>query len=774
MKIKKDSILLLLFAAGICFNALALGTHPAALKDSAYKSKVSQESELIPMAAENIVLRHGSNTGEAVLTWTAPEYDMDGHTLAGEYLTYNVLRSINGSSLKEIAKGLKETTFTEQVIDSGADQVFVNYFIETVTSSGIGERAISNMYPFGRPETAPLNESFGGRNTDIEWGAQSTAEGFITWDVYPDNELPFSSYDGGSVAAAYLTYAIGEEKATLISSLIDLSNLEKPVLSFYLYDYSDTQNTLKVFVDNGKTCELVSDVKFGEMHLGWKRKTVDLSAFKGQIVCIKLEATLVDYNLLAIDNLRISNEVERNLAVLSISAPDSAEANEEFKITTMIENAGNKAADFYNINLLCNGEILKSTECTNLEAEEVESIEFAVTLPVVSVEYPEFRVEIDYPLDETYEDNVSENAIVRFLSPSYPAPKGLTAQVVDNSVVLTWAQPDLSEVVIVPSVDDIESYTPFSTGLPTTWIEDDNIGEWTTIDVDGLSTYKGDFNYSGVGDPMAFVVYNSFYQDDKVFACHSGNQMFLSLASRPKGNQGNDDWLISPPLAGCAQTISFYAKSISVELYGADTFQVLYSVSGKEISDFVLLKEYTTTGDWKEYLARLPEGAKYFAVRCISYDRFALLLDDFRMMTAKDAVNDLKATGYNVYCNGSRVNESAINETTYTHVPNAEGTNTFSYNVACLFNRGESKATETVTVTLNPAAVGEVAASDVTFIGRRGQLLVKGAEGKVITVADASGRVVYRNLSEGDLSLSLPAGIYVVNACNTTSKVIVM
>lgn len=724
-----------------------------------------------PMSVEDVTVTFGSNPGEAVLTWTASEYDMNGNSLAGTEVTYNVLRSINGSALLEIASGLKETRFTEQVIDPESDQVFVNYFVEAVALGGIGERSISNIAPFGRPEKTPAKESFGGRFSDYEWGAESSAEGFLSWDIYPANELPFDSYDGGSVAAAYLTYQIGYENATLVSSLFDLSTLENPVLSFYLFDYVDTSNTLRIYVDNGKTCELVSDIEFGELDLEWKRKNVDLSAYKGQIVCLKFEASLVDFNLLAIDNLRISNDVDHNLAVLSISAPDTAEANDDFKITALIENAGKKTAEAYSINLICDGKILKSVECSDLNPEELESVEFTVSLPVVSVENPEFSVEIDYPLDETAEDNTSDKAVVRFLAPSYPAPENLTAKVSDDKVLLTWDQPDLSKMVLKPSVDDLESYTPFSTGLASTVIDDDNIGEWTTIDVDGLTTYMSEFTYPGVGDPMAFVVYNSYYQEDVVFACHSGHQMFLSLASRPDGDKGNDDWLISPLLAGCAQTISFYSKSI--DTYGVDDFQVLYSVSGKEISDFVLLKSFSTTGEWKEYLVNLPEGTKYFAIRCISYDKFAFLLDDFRMITYKDTVSDLEVTGYNVYCNGNRVNDSLINETSYTHIPEIDGISTLNYNVACLFNHGESIPSETVEVTLIPSAVAEIAASDITVIGRRGMLLIKGAEGKDVSVSDSFGRIVYDNVADGDVSLPVAAGIYMIKAGNTTSKVIV-
>lgn len=725
-----------------------------------------------PAAAENVRITYGSNTGEAKVTWEAPTTDLAGHDITTSELTYTVMRTVNGGNPVEVASGLTETTYTDQATDAAGDQVFANYIIKAVGIGGESDGAISNIYPFGRPESVPARESFGGRVTDYEWGAEAPYESFVSWDIYPSAELPFESYDGGSVAAAYSPYLSDDNSATLVSSLFDLTGLDTPTLTYYLYDYSDTANSLRIFVDNGETRTEAGAATFGEKEFDWKRESVDLSAFKGETVCIEFVADVVDFNILAIDNMRIGNDVEHNLAALSLTVPEEAEPNETFAVTALYENAGKKKAEGYTVSLLCDGETIATADGETVEPEAITTVTFNVTLNVTSPEKPVLQAVVNYNADETAADNATEEKSVKLHKSTLPAPENLTAAQNESAVELSWDAPDLANMALTPSRDDLESYVPFSTGLPTSPIEDDNIGEWTMYDVDGLPTYTGTFDYDGVGEPMAFVVYNSHMQEDNVFATHSGQQMFLSLASKPENGQGNDDWLVSPLLAGCSQTISFYAKSI--DTYGVDTFEVLYSTTGKEIADFTSISTQESTGEWKEYSFQLPEGATYFAVRCISYDMYAFLLDDFRMITAKDAVSDLEIIGYNVYCNGKRVNDELIEATSYIHMPDATEDTTYRYNVACVFNHGESAPSETAEVDFIQTGIEEAAATSAILVrAGEGEIMISGLAGERVSIADTAGRIVYTGQPEDSVRVAAASGVYVVKAGNKTVKVIV-
>lgn len=102
----------------------------------------------------------------------------------------------------------------------------------------------------------------------------------------------------------------------------------------------------------------------------------------------------------------------------------------------------------------------------------------------------------------------------------------------------------------------------------------------------------------------------------------------MSCGIRRKGNCQRR-WLISPELSGEAQTVSFYIKSVTMAY--EERFRVLYSTDTKSTSDFVKVATanyYTPNSLWRRFSVKLPEGAKYFAIHCISEDAFGLMVDD--------------------------------------------------------------------------------------------------------------------------------------------------
>lgn len=124
--------------------------------------------------------------------------------------------------------------------------------------------------------------------------------------------------------------------------------------------------------------------------------------------------------------------------------------------------------------------------------------------------------------------------------------------------------------------------------------------------------------------PVGFMVI-----DSKVFGqgweAHSGDNMFASFAS---GYSPNDDWLISPLLSGQEQEIEFWARSVTTA-YGAEVFEVYYSTTDTRLSSFTRCVERTQAPmTWTKYTAILPKDARYFAIRCVSDDTFAFLVDD--------------------------------------------------------------------------------------------------------------------------------------------------
>lgn len=160
----------------------------------------------------------------------------------------------------------------------------------------------------------------------------------------------------------------------------------------------------------------------------------------------------------------------------------------------------------------------------------------------------------------------------------------------------------------------------------------------------------------------------------------------LAGSSSYAKNGHNDDWLISPQLNGDAQTISFWAKSITSDF--PETFQVFTSSVDADTTSFKLLATVDAVpAEWTEYEYELPSGCKYFAVRNIGKDEFALLLDDVTY-TPKSLI----LTAYRVYRNGEIVATLAPDATSWTD--SKGGSN--EYFVTAVYDEGESARSNVV------------------------------------------------------------------------------
>ena len=162
--------------------------------------------------------------------------------------------------------------------------------------------------------------------------------------------------------------------------------------------------------------------------------------------------------------------------------------------------------------------------------------------------------------------------------------------------------------------------------------------------------------------------------------------------------------------------------------------EVLCSVEGKSIGSFKKVgSTITVPGQWTQYSADLPEGARYFALRCTSKDQYILFVDDIKY---RKAGTGLKLLGYNVYRDGMRLNASPITATKYTD--NRSVDTDVTYSVKAVYNTGESRAAN---------AVWDYA-SGIDGVG-------VGNAVKHVRIYDISGRQI-------PLGSSLKTGVYIV------------
>ena len=130
-------------------------------------------------------------------------------------------------------------------------------------------------------------------------------------------------------------------------------------------------------------------------------------------------------------------------------------------------------------------------------------------------------------------------------------------------------------------------------------------------------------------------------------------------------------------------------------------------------------------------------------------------------------------TGYNIYCDGERVNAEPVAETTFTHNDVTGGTHKYHATV-CGAQGIESVPSNVETVTISSSSIDTVAADGTIVATIRGAVEVTAAEGTQVEVSTAEGRVIYDGASKGSkLTVAVPAGIVIVRAGQSTFKVIV-
>ena len=230
----------------------------------------------------------------------------------------------------------------------------------------------------------------------------------------------------------------------------------------------------------------------------------------------------------------------------------------------------------------------------------------------------------------------------------------------------------------------------------------------------------------------------------------------------------NDDWLISPQLLGAEQTISFQARVLN-PYYDSEEYEVLYSTSGNDPEDFVLLKKVTVrSSEWSRMEYTLPEGARYFAIRCTSAGQFGLMLDDIEYIPAQPTV---MLYGYKLYRNGE-VLKDEIGETAYSDSDVHDG-ETHEYRVSAVYDDGESILSEPVSVEIKPDGIAGVNGDGVSVTARESRIVVDGAASMSVAVCDVEGRLLFRIVSTGHDVFDVCGGVYIVTVGNKSYKLLV-
>lgn len=710
----------------------------------------------VPKAPKTAHVVETTTPGEVTISWDVPESDVDGNPINPDLITYHIITQDDDNNVIEVADNVRETSYTYQAIAADGKQDVVVYAVHAKTSAGESEDFAKTEIIFAGPDyTLPYADSFpGGHLGEYIYVINTINGSYAGWSL--SSEMSQDD-DGGCIG--FIGGYRGDE-ATLCTGKISLRDTESPVLQFYYYAVSSSTSTLKVLVKDFGSDEGYTDLRtitLNESGLdGWVKATCSLDAYKGKTVSIMFDATAGSTTAVAIDNINVLDRPAHDIIAAAISAPAKVKTGEKAVVAVTVENFGANTAENYTVQLFCNDEMIGQKSGPAIASDAAATIEFEFTPGVASPEKLQFEAVAVYAPDLNTDNNrISAATAVDF--PNYPKATGLTAQAAGKSIELSWSAPDLSTAIGNPVTEDFESYPAGTyTGM----------GEWILIDKDGLR--NASLAEQTGTSTSSFFVYDTTGKDPASFSAHSGLKMMASVYPIDEKGTQCDDWMISPELPGCAQTISLFARSQRASY--PESFEILYSTGSTETDDFVLLETFSgISADWTEYTADLPAGALRFAVRCISNDCYMLSIDDITFIPASSKPEELVVLGYNIYRDKTLVNESPVAETSYVDTQVPAGVH--NYQVSVVYDKGESALSDAASA--ETSSISAIGTSSVSIAAGESCIIVGNAAGMEITVYTPDGKTVASATGSARTEIAVAPGLYVVKAGTTVAKVAV-
>lgn len=657
-----------------------------------------------PMPPTEVTLAETSVYGEVRLSWKAPAEDYEGNPLDPLRVTYRITEPVDGEEIL-VADDITGLNHTFTALEPGAVQQFKDYHVYAKTNGGESYLpGVSTTAAVGDPFELPYRESFAIVNgSTLTPLAISTTAGTGTWLLYDDNEYSLGkirSQDGDDGYTAMYAKPLNHA-ARVFTAKLDFGGCEHPAVTFYTYKIAeDDHNEIAVQLSQqGNPFGSVGTVKVSEIPgEGWVKVTMPLTRYRNRVVQLGLLATTVTDAYTPVDNLRVYDMAETDVALCGISAPASVHPGEECFVSVNMENTGYSDVAEAKVELWIDGSLSAVSDPVALVSGAVTAVKFPLSFGVFDAGSHSIELRAVCDGDLNSGDNVAGPVSVTVISNEYPVIGDLRAYAADGGVRLSWTAPDETEYVAPAVMEDFESYPSFAT---------ENVGPWTFHDGDkgligGIGSGDNELNFPGIEGAQSWWVMDAGYEElpqvsyVQFWEAHSGSKYLMQeYVTDQTGTKpvACDDWIISPELSGREQNISFYAKSYN-KIY-RETFEILVSYTDNSIESFEEFdREEKITDEWTEYVVAVPEGVKYFAIRCVSDNRMAMFVDDITYVPGGDAVA-VHLTGFNVYRDGTRLNDTPVAAASAgsecEFADESPAADRHSYYVTAIYDKGESK-----------------------------------------------------------------------------------
>ncbi len=687
----------------------------------------------------------------------------------------------NGSGKIELGTGTEHTF--DLPVNSDVQDIFAGSIYGRNSAGSVAQSSnwATNVCYFGPALPIPLHESWPNQTSRSGiWGGQSlygqTTIGDAAWD-YRDGLAGTVQPQDGDSGMLSMSSCVENGAKRILSPRITLEGSENPTLVFY-HHFTDAAKSfnVEIIVEDQPIKTLESLDLSPEAANEWHRTQIDLSDYKNAKYIQLGFAGIADpgEDAVSIDNLTISDLKPYDLAVTAFNVNGKVNVNEQLDITLKVRNNGAETAydDEYKVVFYKNGDVLEEVDGVTLDPDG-EQLFIVTDVPgIFDDENNEYYAEVAFAADMVQDNNISDNATVRVIKNEYPVVGNLEAKT-GNGVDLTWDNPDMSTVPGEAVTETFESYPAFTISELGNWGLHDGDGSTTIV----LATSFGVLDYPNIGQPMAWQIIDPAQAGILLnsWSPRSGSQMLVSFQASSQGNRPQcDDWLISPELNGEEQTVTFYSRA-GLASAAPELFDFMVSDSGTEISDFQPLESdvevpYSST-DWTEFNFRVPAGTRHFAIVHKSTDKVAMMLDDITYIPAGSEPVSLSLEGFRVYRDGELITESPVTSNAF-HDADVEEGKEYTYCVSALYDKGESCASEPVTIRVT-SGVDAVMNYDLTISGLKGCIRIEGGIGEYVGIYTIAGVQVASVKAEGTVEIPVTTGVYIVTAGNSSAKVIV-
>lgn len=720
--------------------------------------------------------------GKAVLSWVAPTTGVNGGFIDVENLTYRISRIQPQETV--VATGVKGLTFTDETMTADGEQVLLSYAISAESIAGEGDATNTNSILFGEPYEAPFAESWPSGEPAINPWIVANIEGdYASWTATQASyvtTLGAQDDDDGWISFS------GPGTARLVSPKISLSSLDMPVLKVWVCNPDGLSVVeLQISTDLGTTWQTLEKID-SEDGLAWVSHVVNLEEYKNaEFVQLGILGSVSDWGAenVQVDNLRIVNGVNYDLVMDSFVGPESVIGAQPAKYSVVVYNDGMALADDYTVCIYdASNNKIAEQQGDVMEPNTYKTFDFDLSAPVNLKEFA-LTAKIEYSSDQLV-DNNEKSLSVPVSQPKYPVVDDLIGEESESAVSLSWSKPAL-QCMPDAAVDDIESYDEWTIGGISDDVRRGTIGGYTVYDADELTTTRINYwceDYPNVEQKMAFQVMSTDSEDLTQqlsiygLTAHSGKQLFACW-NTVQGT--NDDYLILPEIRSGSKTLTFWARSIPYMfgMNGEDVFEIVYSTTGTEITDFVVLEgshtivpdgfEQDPENGYNKYEFTLPDDAKYVAIHCMSSAKIGLLIDDIEFVAAAAPDETLELLGYNLYRNET-LYKSLLSTESFVDTEVEKGQQ-YRYNVTAVFDKGESGFSNTVDIAMS--GLNDMELDNIFVYAKDQAVVIKNAANSRVQIYKIDGICIYDDIVAFDKEIRLESGLYIVRVNNQSYKI---